>query len=656
MYGTSPQCAARIARRSGLVLSLGRLSPFSPLAPWSSPSPRDRRTRRSGLARGYASKTGDGDGPKTIAVLGGGLTGLTTAYWLSVLRPASKITLYEASDRLGGWVDSEQAEVRGDDGEKRTVVWERGPRTVLTQHDKAKWDDLYLYDLIGSLNLTEKLQLVPKAANLNRYIYYPDHLVSVNPPVMNSGSVLTTVSNLLRFGYTALTEPLFAGAPQSIVHWMRQRKAFNDRKRQPTQGWREKLWEFDLKDVSIGHFHEEQFGDRQLVDNLISAMIHGIYGGDVWNLSMESSMFQAMLMQSQAAQREAGPRVWALAEDVELANYCFSGDKECDYIVDLAYRMRRGGYLSFPGGFSTLTQAIADHLARQPNVTIKLGERVQSISLDGKLQVSITTNKSTRPASYDKAVSTMFARDLANISDGALPALAESEGVTIQLVNLWYPKPLLNAPHNGFGYLVPQTVPFANNPEAVLGVLFDSDREIALGEPVHGTSLTVMMGGHLWDGMPEEFLPDAQEATKRAVSAVSRQLGIPESERVYAGTKLCRMCIPQHRVGHYTRMARADRELQAAFRGRLLVAGTSYTLPGVLTSIRAGRDAADQISGRKPAGLDGLYPPSWAVGDTGLHRFRPGRKRWLSINIDEMPLRRGVFPSEVLDRMKQTTR
>jgi hypothetical protein len=62
---------------------------------------------------------------KSIAVLGGGITGLTTAFELSRTVPNAKITIYETAKRLGGWMDSEIVPV--DDGE---IVFEWGPRTL----------------------------------------------------------------------------------------------------------------------------------------------------------------------------------------------------------------------------------------------------------------------------------------------------------------------------------------------------------------------------------------------------------------------------------------------------------------------------------------------------------------------------------------------
>jgi hypothetical protein len=62
---------------------------------------------------------------KNIAVLGGGITGLATAFELSRIVPGARITIYEAAKRLGGWMDSEMVPVDG--GE---VVFEWGPRTL----------------------------------------------------------------------------------------------------------------------------------------------------------------------------------------------------------------------------------------------------------------------------------------------------------------------------------------------------------------------------------------------------------------------------------------------------------------------------------------------------------------------------------------------
>lgn len=69
-------------------------------------------------------------GPARISVIGGGLSGLSSAYHLARRFPSAKITLLEQSPRLGGWVHSERVQVRDDKGNEAGILLERGPRTL----------------------------------------------------------------------------------------------------------------------------------------------------------------------------------------------------------------------------------------------------------------------------------------------------------------------------------------------------------------------------------------------------------------------------------------------------------------------------------------------------------------------------------------------
>lgn len=84
------------------------------------------------------------------------MTGLATAYYLTRFVPEAKITLYEASGRLGGWVDTEKVAVRGPDGEEKTVLFERGARGIQAQYTQYKWDDLVLYELVSDQPLPSR--------------------------------------------------------------------------------------------------------------------------------------------------------------------------------------------------------------------------------------------------------------------------------------------------------------------------------------------------------------------------------------------------------------------------------------------------------------------------------------------------------------------
>jgi hypothetical protein len=66
------------------------------------------------------------DKPREIAVIGGGVTGLATAYFLTEALPKIKVTIFESKDILGGWIKSTPMKVEGD-GE---IMFESGPRSL----------------------------------------------------------------------------------------------------------------------------------------------------------------------------------------------------------------------------------------------------------------------------------------------------------------------------------------------------------------------------------------------------------------------------------------------------------------------------------------------------------------------------------------------
>lgn len=68
--------------------------------------------------------------PAHIVVLGGGITGLSSAFHLSRRFPQALITLLEQNPRLGGWISSERVTVRDAHGREANVVLEAGPRTL----------------------------------------------------------------------------------------------------------------------------------------------------------------------------------------------------------------------------------------------------------------------------------------------------------------------------------------------------------------------------------------------------------------------------------------------------------------------------------------------------------------------------------------------
>lgn len=174
-------------------------------------------------------------------------------------------------------------------------------------------------------------------------------------------------------------------------------------------------------------------------------------------------------------------------------------------------------------------------------------------------------------------------------------------------VSFFFPQEDLTAHHQAFGYLIPLTTP---NPEQVLGVFFDSDTYGLAPQEKRGTKLTVLMGGHLWSGSP---VPSKDECVERARTMLARHLKLTATPEV-THVNFAKGCIPQHGPAHRSILADAHTALLDSFRGRLAVAGGSYTPVGVMPAMRAGYDAARHVAG-------------WAqphVGDTGLAQFKDG--------------------------------
>ncbi|CAM9128577.1 unnamed protein product [Bubo scandiacus] len=99
--------------------------------------------------------------PPTVAVVGGGISGLAACYHLARGPRPPKVLLLEASGRLGGWLQS----TRAADG----AVFEHGPRGV-RPGGAAGTDTLHM---VSELGLESDVLPVPgdHPASRNRFLY-----------------------------------------------------------------------------------------------------------------------------------------------------------------------------------------------------------------------------------------------------------------------------------------------------------------------------------------------------------------------------------------------------------------------------------------------------------------------------------------------------
>jgi oxygen-dependent protoporphyrinogen oxidase len=433
----------------------------------------------------------------------------------------------------------------------------------------------------------------------NRYIYYPDHLVRLPHPLVDS--VVGIVTSLL-------TEPIFKGFLPGLLG-----EAF--REQRPD----------DLEDESVASFFSRRLHPA-VAQNIVSAVLHGIYAGDVNQLSI-----RAIFPLLWHLEKEGGSVIGGLASRSPNKMLPVSR-RDMDLVVELGSKLDPGlkaalakaSIFSFRNGIQQLADTLAESIQNNKRITMSLSTAVSHVALeDGSKQIKVCFNSSllsfdtNHPAqvsseseskSYDLVVSSLFSKKLSELctsnSKTLLPDLAKTQAVTVMVVNLFYTNPKL-LPVEGFGYLIPQSIPFQQNPERALGVIFDSD-SIQGQDMATGTKLTVMLGGHWWDGWSN--YPSEEEGIAAAKSILARHLNIKD-EPVATHAKLQKDCIPQYKVGHNARLSASHKQILSEFKGRMRVVGNSYGGVGVNDCIRAAYDVAQDL-GDKKTGLEHLFQPT----------------------------------------------
>ncbi|KAF2807953.1 Protoporphyrinogen oxidase [Mytilinidion resinicola] len=501
--------------------------------------------------------------PQNIAVIGGGITGLASAYYIAKEQPTARITIYEAGPRLGGWLHSSHVEVPGG-----RVLFEHGPRSL-----RPGMGALVTSTLIQELGMIPDVIYTDKSAAsaVNRFIYYPDHLVRLPNPTNDSS---------LEIAFTTLREPLFKGfIPGAIGEAFRPTRPAN------------------LDDESVASFFARRL-DPRVAQNIISAVLHGIYAGDVNQLSVRSIFPLLWTLEKQGGSVIRAIATSRVEENIKLLRRDRELLAETKKVVNPEFMaaMGKASVFSFRNGLQQLVDRLAETVAGNKRVTTNLGTPVTHLELEeaasGDKKMKVFTESESQ--TYDMVVSSIFSKTLSELctsnSKTVLPELAKTHAVTVMVVNLFYANPKL-VPVEGFGYLIPQSIPFQQNPERALGVIFDSDT-IKGQDIATGTKLTVILGGHWWDGW--STYPTEDEGVAAAQSILARHLHITD-DPVAAQAKLQKDCIPQYTVGHITRMKQTHSQLMAHFKGRLRVVGNSYTGVGVNDCIRAAKDIAQDL-------------------------------------------------------------
>ncbi|KAI8497616.1 hypothetical protein Bbelb_249220 [Branchiostoma belcheri] len=526
----------------------------------------------------------------SVAVLGGGITGLSAAYYLSKApHLINKVVLLEGSSRLGGWLQSTRTE--------EGAIFEHGPRSLRVAGEAGA----NILEMADDLGLSDQiLPVLPSHEGAkNRFIYAGGKLHKL--PSNFSG----LFSRYELFGHQS---PALLGLREPFV------------KSRQEEG-----------DESVHSFFCRRLG-KQFTDNAIDPMVRGIYAGDCRQLSIQA-LFPSM---QQAERRKGsitrgllfGPKqrgtplkinsdllkkaqkerwaLWSLREGLETLASTLKENLEKSGVELLTER--RVERLEFDttdqvvqvrSGVKVLTERRVERLefdttdqvvqVCRTDVQIWYGlelltdRRVERLEFDTMDQV-VQVNTLDEQLQVNHVISAVPSQCLSAMFAGHHPVLSENlsvnPSVSVGLVNLEFAGAVL--PSEGFGYLVP-----SGEPERILGVVFDSS--IFPQHSRHNsttTRLTVMMGGSWFQeqfGDPAEV--ETSDLLEVAIETVRRHLNITAAP-LRSFTTVQKDCIPQYTLGHTDRLEK---------RLPLSLVGCSYRGVGVNDCVLSARKAVEDL-------------------------------------------------------------
>lgn len=427
------------------------------------------------------------DKAQDVIVVGGGISGLTTAWHLK--KAGVDVTLIEAKETVGGCTRTDRV-----DG----FLLEKGPFNVMIR-DPA-FEDL-IDGVSGNVNVIRADESAKK-----RYIYRRGRLMPV--PAGPFGLMTTP---LLPFGGRCR---LLAGLLVSA---------------RPRHG-----------EETIEQAATRRFG-RAACDTLVSAVIAGIFAGDIRKLSL-SACFPS------AGRIDASARsllVYGLRQALRAA----LGTKN-------RRRRRWRGLVSIDGGLGALTGALGAALGAD----LLIGRRTEAIrQTDNGFELDIgppgADRKTLRCRRLVIATSRPEAvRLLKSVVPVAADVVDSIESASLVVLNLGYRRSDVGHPMDGFGFLVP-----GNEPEfPLMGALF-ADSVFPHHAPDDRRLLRVFIGG--------SRDPNAVDRTDDELIATAtcrlRDLLEIRGEPVLVDVCRYKEAIPQYHLGHGEKIARLQTAVDA---------------------------------------------------------------------------------------------
>ena len=494
---------------------------------------------------------------KRIAIIGGGISGLTAAYELELARKRGVDIdwhLYEASDRLGGIIETTRRATpegeyileSGPDGWVSEKPWARelaielGLESELIYSNDATRKTYILKTSEAGENIAGKLQPVPDRMRM----MVPEDLSALDGSPLFSASAKQAYANEI-----TRAEELKAQAP--------------------------------THDESVASFVRRHFGD-EVLDTLAAPLLSGVFGGDVHKLSV-----RAVMPQFVATEREHGSLVAALQSRQRTITLPI--------------------FTSLKNGMASLVEALVEAL---PPDRIHRNQCAYEVDLDVEEwyvdfmapQDRTMWRRLTSVIPYWNDL--IFATPLDEIrrllieldpygsplirSDSSFLALTPTEASSAILVAFAWTGDQASAftIPSGFGFLVPQGL---GGEQQLLACTF-VDQKFPYRAPEGARVMRAFFGGNSAESLSSQ---SDEEVAKRALTQLRSILG-PIPEPSFHTVRRWPRSLPQYEVRHLDRIAELERLVEQTPGLHLL--GNSYRGVGIPDLIRDARATARAIS------------------------------------------------------------
>jgi protoporphyrinogen/coproporphyrinogen III oxidase len=430
--------------------------------------------------------------PKRIAIVGGGISGVATAYQLAC--DGVEYTLFEASDRLGGIVET----VRRDG-----FVIECGPDSWVTEKPWARElaVELGLEDqIIASNDQWRRTYVQQGSGRLAQLVPIPDGMRMMIPA---------------KWG-PLLESPLFSW--QARLAYLREPKRAAELKASaPGQ------------DESVAAFVHRHFGE-EVAHTIAGPLLSAVFGGDIAQLSVRAVMPAFVRMEA-----EEGSLIQAVQRRVQQSPQAI--------------------FTTLAGGLETLIERM---VSRLPSSSLRLRQPVLRIEADGGSWKVVTAGGVDRfdavVLTTPLHVTQAMLQPLENGARmaGLLPQQATS-AIVVTLAFAPAQAARIRLPR-GFGFVVPQASGGEGGASHQLLACTFVHQKFPGRAPEGAVLLRAFFGGHSGDALLGEA---DDKLIERARLQLSRVLGpLPEASETVV--RRWPHSLSQYAVGHLERMAELE--------------------------------------------------------------------------------------------------